>query len=317
MSGERLWRAGRADADLVLEDMTRAIPSQIQAIDFSGDGFVDRLYSVDVGGQVWRFDVFRNKEPDDTDDPLVTGGVIARFGGEGVATAGATDTRRFYSAPDVSIFYDPVINRRFVAIGVGSGYRAHPLDVSATDAYYSLRDPDLFAKLNQDAYDNYDDNAGIALDGDMAEVSGEVNTVIGNDQRGWKFTFPVGQMMLSASATFNNSVFFLGYEPNVASAATCQVRPGINYLYRVSVANGDPVANNLDEMTGTQADAARTTDLKQGGIAPTPAFLFPSPAESCEGDACSNPIGCVGVECFNPGFANNPVRTLWTQDGIE
>ncbi len=319
MSGERLWRAGRADADLVLEDMTRAIPSQIQAIDFSGDGFVDRLYSVDVGGQVWRFDVFRNKEPDDVDDPLVTGGVIARFGGEGVATAGATDTRRFYSAPDVSIFYDPVINRRFVAIGVGSGYRAHPLDVSATDAYYSLRDPDLFAKLNQDAYDNYDEegSVGIALDGDMAEVSGEVNTVIGSNQRGWKFTFPVGQMMLSASATFNNSVFFLGYEPNVASAATCQVRPGLNYLYRVNVANGDPVANNLDEMTGTQADAARTTALKQGGIAPTPAFLFPSPAESCEGDACSNPIGCVGVECFNPGFANNPVRTLWTQDGIE
>ena len=318
LSGERLWRAGRADADLVLEDMTRSIPSQVRAIDFSGDGFVDRLYSVDVGGQVWRFDVFRNKEPDSTDDPLVTGGVIARFGGEGVATAGATDTRRFYSAPDVSIFYDPVINRRFVAIGVGSGYRAHPLDVSATDAYYSLRDPDLFAKLNQDAYDNYDDNAGIALDGDMAEVSGAVNTVIGNDQRGWKFTFPVGQMMLSASATFNNSVFFLGFEPDVASAATCQVRPGRNYLYRVNVANGDPVANNLDEMTGTEADAARTTALQQGGIAPTPAFLFPSAPQPCEGDACSPPpIGCVGVECFNPGFANNPVRTLWTQDGIE
>ena len=318
MSGERLWRAGRADADLVLENMTRSIPSQIQAIDFSGDGFVDRLYSVDVGGQVWRFDVFRNKEPDDTEDPLVTGGVIARFGGEGVAAADATDTRRFYSAPDVSIFYDPVINRRFVAIGVGSGYRAHPLDVSASDAYYSLRDPDLFAKLNQDAYDNYDDNTGFALDGDMAEVSGQVNTEIGDDQRGWKFTFPDGQMMLSASATFNNSVFFLGYEPNVASAATCQVRPGRNILYRVLVANGDPVANNLDGMTELEADAARATELKQGGIAPTPEFLFPGAPDPCEGAACSPPpIGCVGVECFNPGFANNPVRTLWTQDGIE
>ncbi|MBT8089094.1 MAG: PQQ-binding-like beta-propeller repeat protein [Gammaproteobacteria bacterium] len=318
MSGERLWRAGRSDADLVLEDMTRSIPSQVQAIDFSGDGFVDRLYSVDVGGQVWRFDVFRNKEPDDTDDPLVTGGVIARFGGEGIASGGETDTRRFYSAPDVSIFYDPVINRRFVAIGVGSGYRAHPLDVSAPDAYYSLRDPDLFAKLNQDAYNNYDSTTGIALDGDMAEVRGQVNTEIGNDQRGWKYTFLDEQMMLSSSATFDNSVFFLGYEPNVASAATCQVIPGINYLYRVNVANGDPVANNLDEMTGTEAEAARTTALKQGGIAPTPAFLFPSAPQPCEGDACSPPpIGCVGVECFNPGFANNPVRTLWTQDGIE
>ena len=314
MTGQRLWRAGRADADLVLEKMTRSIPSQIRAIDFSGDGFVDRLYAVDVGGQVWRFDVFRDKQPDSTADPLVTGGVIARFGGEGVASAGATDTRRFYSPPDVSIFLDPVLNRRFLAVGVGSGYRAHPLDVSATDAYYSLRDPDLFAKLDQDAYDNYD----IAVDADMVEVSGQLNTIIGNDERGWKFTFPANQMMLSASATFNNSVFFIGYEPNVQSASTCQVQPGRNFLYRVNVANGDPVANNLDTMTPAESDAARTTALEQGGIAPTPTFLFPTAPQPCTGAACSPPpIGCVGVECFSPGFANNPVRTLWTQDGIE
>ena len=314
MTGERLWRAGRTDADLELEEMTRSIPSQIRVVDFSGDGFVDRMYAVDVGGQVWRFDVFRGKEPDDTEDPLVTGGVIARFGGERVATAGTTNTRRFYSAPDVSIFTDPVLNRRFLAIGVGSGYRAHPLDISATDAYYSLRDPDLFAKLNQDAYDDYLE----AVDGDMAEVSGEINTVVADDQRGWKFTFPVDQMMLSSSATFNNSVFFLGYEPNIFSAASCQVAPGKNYLYRVNVANGDPVANNLDTMTEGESNAARTTALKQGGIAPTPSFLFPGADDSCTGEACSPPpIGCVGVECFNPGFANNPVRTLWTQDGIE
>ena len=314
MTGERLWRAGRTDADLELADMTRSIPSEIRVVDFSGDGFVDRMYAVDVGGQVWRFDVFRGKEPDDTEDPLVTGGVIARFGGERVASAGTTDTRRFYSAPDVSIFTDPVLNRRFLAIGVGSGYRAHPLDISATDAYYSLRDPDLFAKLNQDAYDDYLE----AVDGDMAEVSGEINTVVADDQRGWKFTFPVDQMMLSSSATFNNSVFFLGYEPNILSAASCQVAPGKNYLYRVNVANGDPVANNLDTMTEGESNAARTTALKQGGIAPTPSFLFPGADDSCTGEACSPPpIGCVGVECFNPGFANNPVRTLWTQDGIE
>ena len=49
MTGERLWRAGRADADLELPTLTRAIPSQVRAIDFSGDGFIDRMYAVDVG----------------------------------------------------------------------------------------------------------------------------------------------------------------------------------------------------------------------------------------------------------------------------
>ena len=309
-TGQRLWRAGRDNADLTLSTLTRAIPSQVRVIDISGDGFADRMYAVDVGGQVFRFDIYRDKTPAE----LVTGGVIARFGGEGVASAGATDTRRFYSSPDVSIFEDELIKQRFLAVGVGSGYRAHPLDTSATDRYYSLRDGDLFAKLTQAQYDSYD----IAYDGDMLEVAGQVNTIVGANQRGWKLTIPAGQMILSGSATFDNSVFFIGYEPDVVSAATCQVAPGKNFLYQVSVVNGDPIANNLDTMTGAEADAARVATLKQGGIAPTPSFLFPSPDADCEGAECAPPpIGCIGVECFDPGFENFPVRTLWTQDGIE
>jgi type IV pilus assembly protein PilY1 len=310
-SGERVWRAGRSNADLTIPAMTRSIPSEVRVVDFSGDGFIDRMYAVDVGGQVFRFDVFPN-------NPLpaaaVTGGVIARFGGEGVASAGDTDTRRFYSAPDVSIFTDPVLNRRFIAIGVGSGYRAHPLDTSATDMYFSLRDPDLFAKLDTNAYLNYN----IAYEGDMHPVSGQVRTSIGANERGWKFEVPAGQMVLSSSATFDNSVFFISYAPNVNAASSCQVAPGHNFLYRVDVSNGDPIANNLDTMVAGDSNAARVTALEQGGIAPTPAFLFPSGASGCVGAACAPPpIGCVGVECFDPSFRNNLVKTLWTQDGIE
>ena len=309
-SGDRLWRAGRSNADLTLSSMTRSFPSAVRVIDFTGDGFADRMYAIDVGGQLFRFDVWRNQNVANT----VTGGVIARFGGEGVASAGATDTRRFYTAPDVSIFTDPVLNRRFLAVGVGSGYRAHPLDTSAPDAYFSLRDADVFNKLDANAYSTYP----VALEAQMQEVSGQVNTVIGASDRGWKFTVPAGQMILSASATFDNSVFFISFSPEINTQTPCQVVPGKNYLYRVNVANGDPIANNLQTMTPAQADPARVTALQQGGIAPTPAFLFPTPATSCTGHNCAQPpIGCVGVECFDPGFANNPVRTLWTQDGIE
>jgi len=68
---------------------------------------------------------------------------------------------------------------------------------------------------------------------------------------------------------------------------------------------------------GTEDDARRQT-LQQGGIAPSPAILFPGAPDTCTGAACSPPpIGCVGVECFDPGFENNPVRTLWTQDGVD
>ena len=85
-------------------------------------------------------------------------------------------------------------------------------------------------------------------------------------------------------------------------------------------ANGDPVVPNIDTLNPVFADAARRSTLQQGGIAPSPTILFPSPDDpsTCQGAACSPPpLGCIGVECFDPGFQNNPVRTLWTQDGIE
>ena len=123
---------------------------------------------------------------------------------------------------------------------------------------------------------------------------------------------------MPAARTWYDPVFFVGFSPEANLADICQPSSGKNFLYRVSVENGDPVVNNLDTLDPLDADDERVKQLAQGGIAPTPAFLFPSPDPNCTGAACSPPpIYCVGVECDDPGFNNNPVRTLWTQDGIE
>ena len=313
-TGERLWTAGPAiPADLVVPKMTRAIPSRIRVLDMTGDGFADRMYAADLGGQVWRFDIKNGSTP----DKLVAGGVIARFGAEGLATPSAADTRRFYTSPDVSLFRDLKQDRRYLAVSIGSGYRAHPLDGSAADRFYSLRDKDVFNSLTQTQYDNYQ----IALDSDMLEISGKFASEITTAYRGWKFTLPTGEKILSDSQTFDDSIFFVSFEPDVASDDPCQAGLSVNRLYRVSVVNGDPVVplEALDPNDPEAVDAERVTELEQGGIAPKPSFLFPSPTDpDCEGSECSPPpIGCVGVECFDPGFPNNPVRTLWTQDGVD
>ncbi|HSD68845.1 MAG TPA: PilC/PilY family type IV pilus protein [Woeseiaceae bacterium] len=313
-TGAQIWRAGPdAAADLPLTKMTRAIPARIRVLDLNGDGFADRMYAADLGGQIWRFDI-RNGL---TAANLVAGGVIARFGAEGISNPSAAVTRRFYTSPDVSLFHDHKQDRRFLAISLGSGYRAHPLDGSAEDRFYSLRDRDVFTSLTQLQYNNYD----IATDSDLVEVSGTFNVDISSSDRGWKLTLPVGEKVLSDSQTFADSVFFVSFEPTVGSDDPCQAGLSVNRLYRVNVANGDPVValDTLDPNDAAGIDASRVTELEQGGIAPKPSFLFPSPTDpNCTGEECSPPpIGCVGVECFDPGFANNPVRTLWTQDGIE
>ena len=316
-TGAVLWRAG-ADlgADLVRPAMTRSIPTQIRAIDLNGDGFANRMYTADMGGQVWRFDIFKNKAPNGVGaDALVAGGVVAQLGAEGMGTPSDADTRRFYNSPDVSIFNDNIQNRRYISISIGSGYRAHPLDTTNTDRFYSIRDKNVFNSLTQVEYDA----EPIITEADLVEVSGQVNAVIGQSDAGWMFTLPPDQMVLSGSTTFNNEVFFVAFSPDTASATRCSAGRGKNILYRVKVDNADPIAD-IDNIAPGDEDAARQTVLAQGGIAPSPRFLFPAPdSTSCpSGQNCSpEPVGCIGVECFDPGFANNPVRTLWTQDGIE
>ena len=312
VTGQTLWRAGPDNgADLTLSKMTRAIPTAIRVVDLNADSLADRMYASDMGGQVWRFDLF-NGEPLAS---LATGGVIARVGAEGLTTPTAADTRRFYNSPDVSLITDRQQQRQFIAVSLGSGYRAKPFDLTAADRFFSIRDPNVFAKLTQAQYDGFP----IITDANLVEVSGQTETVITANDGGWKFTLPNNQKVLADSLTFNDEIFFVAFSPDSNSAATCTAGQGTNFLYRMQVLNGDPVTANLESLSPSEADDARRQTLQQGGIAPSPTMLFPSPdSASCTGDECSPPpLGCVGVECFDPGFANFPVRTLWTQDGVD
>jgi type IV pilus assembly protein PilY1 len=313
-TGNPVWRAGRdAYADLVAPGMTRAMPNMVRVVDLSGDGYADRMYTADLGGQIWRFDISNGQRP----QQLVAGGVIAQLGAEGIGNPSAAETRRFYTTPDVAMFTDKHQDRRYLAISLGSGYRAHPLDNSASDRFYSIRDPYVFAPMTQAQYNSFD----IINDADLVDVAGKAETIIPANGRGWKLSLSATEKVMSTSRTFNDSVYFVSFEPQVNSSDPCQAGLSLNRLYRLDVSNGNPVVaiGQAVPADGAEADEARVTRLEQGGIAPQPVFLFPSPwQQDCEGQECAPPpVACVGVECFDPDFPNLPVRTLWTQDGVD
>jgi len=245
-----LWRAGSdTAANLTLSGMTRAIPNTVRVIDLSGDGLADRMYASDMGGQIWRFDVINGEAPTE----LVTGGVIAQLGAEGLDTITDADTRRFYNAPDVSLVTDSHQQRRYISVSIGSGYRAHPFDLTASDRFFSIRDPDVFSQLDQNAYDNYT----VITDSDLVEVSGQTQTIITSDDSGWKFTLPYNQKILADSLTFDDQIFFVAFSPDSSSASNCSVGAGTNFLYRVSAVNGDPIVPNIDAINPLVSDDER------------------------------------------------------------
>ncbi|MEE8543022.1 MAG: PilC/PilY family type IV pilus protein [Gammaproteobacteria bacterium] len=315
VSGALLWHASDSGADRNLAKMQYSIPSDVRVIDLNADDFADRIYMADMGGQVWRFDIFNGEPASD----LITGGVIAQLGGAPQDPPPVADTRRFYYAPDVALVNDD--NNNFVHVGIGSGHRAHPNSEFTRDRFYALRDYTVFGTRTQAEYDG----ATPLTDADLVDVADNVNAVVPIGSPGWRFELRdggwLGEKVLAEARTFDNQVFFTTFSPEAgASVDDCQPVLGTNRLYVMDIFNGAPV-NNLDEVGGEEilTETDRYVEF-MGTIASEVVFLFPSPddPDTCVGDECTPPpMACVGLFCFPPGFANDPVMTFWSQEGAQ
>jgi type IV pilus assembly protein PilY1 len=269
VSGALLWHGSRdgvhKDFNVSGRSMDYSIPARIRIVDIDGDGFLDRMYAGDMGGQVWRFDVSNGQSAAN----LVAGGVIAQLGGAPSASPAPEDVRRFYNAPDVAFIHTR--ERNFIHVGIGSGHRGHPLGTTVEDAFYALRDFSIGA-LTQTQFDSL---TPIVHD-DLVPIT-SANTVVGPNEVGWRVDLSIGgwngEKVLAEARTFANQVFFSTFQPSTGSL-TCQPQIGTNRTYVMNVYNGAPVMN-LDG--STDGDPLTMDDLfveAEGGILPAAQALF-------------------------------------------
>jgi len=325
-SGALLWYAGgpggTGTPDLQIAGMTNSIPGRVNVIDTNGDEYADRLYAADMGGRVFRFDIFNGEGRAN----LVTGGVFASLGAGDSATPALADNRRFYYAPDVALIQrrgaDPYYN-----LAIGSGYRGHPLALETRDRFYSLRDKAPFAKLTQSAYDN----ATPIVEGDLIDITDNPGvTPVPTDQRGWRLELRLnggwsGEKVLAEALTVNGVILFPSYQPTPADRANpCLPATGLNRVYALGVDSGRPVIDFNDDEALTADDLF--TELAQSGIAGEVNFAYETVTGTgggggggggTGGDEDLDELGrralcVVGVEvlrkCIQPGGV---VRTYW------
>jgi len=328
LRGTLLWHAGPSGSNLNNTRMTHSIPGAISVLDTDSDGYADRMYAGDLGAQIWRWDITNGNAA----GTLVAGGVIASLGTHDDATPVAANARKFYSSPDVS-----AVQRAgtlpFINIAIGSGYRGHPLNTVVQDRFYSVRDHNGFRKMTQTEYNSFTR----ITDATLQDITTDVNPAVPAGSPGWKLFLnrPAwrGEKSLSPSNTFSNIIFFTTYTPpNGTSTTSCGASStGTNRAYLVNALSGAPIPRNRDGSLAGGGGAGggggsgvpgdndgdgvpdpltpddRYDDLKQGGIAPEIAFLFPGK----DSVVCLSGVEVLGA-CRD---FDSRVKTYWRESG--
>ena len=319
--GSVLWSAGTnafgaPSFTETFADMQYSIPSEIRVLDINGDGFADQLYVGDMGGQLWRFDIYNGASV----SALIEGGVIADFGDtDSDSSNNGTNSRRFYYAPSASLVrLDGDLK---LVLTIGSGWRAHPLDDIVEDKFYMLRNQPLrntqgatYSAITE--ADLYDATDNLIQDG--SNTTSELTALAGED--GWFIKLEgQGEKVLAESTIINFQVLFTTYSPDVSTATGCQASVGTGRFYVVDLLTGTATLDfdgssgggdagvdaDVDGVYENLSKADRAVILANTGIPPEPMPYIPA------NDA--EPIVFIGPEDYEVPFGDRLKRTYWRE----
>lgn len=306
VTGNLLWSGGNHNGhDEIFSAMNYSIPSDITVLDMNRDGFADQMYVGDMGGQVWRFDI--NNESTQLQH-FVDGGVIAELADDTPA-----GNRRFYYKPDVALAVES--DGRYLSVGIGSGFRAHPLDSAIEDRFHMIKLFDTHGNpggyTTYSSSDLYDitDNQIMSDDPDLlAEAQEALSNTAENRKHGWMIRLTnSGEKVLASSATIQNQIIFTTYEPSPPDTNSCNPAQGTTRAYLVSLFDGSPMTDIDGDGDVDKGD--RVIQLQIGSIPSTPTVID---------TVDSKPTVWVGPERLDQVNTDvESIRTYWIEDSSQ
>lgn len=184
----------------------RSVPSDVSLIDADFDGYVDRVYAVDVGGNVYRIDLEKTTGS-------TTSSAVADWGIYKLAALTGSGTRKFFYPPDV------VLTPNFAAILLGSGDREKPLATTSTDAFFTLKDvrtikgtPSTFTAIT-------------------ASDLGAVGTAESQAAGCYIPMSTSGEKIVNAPVSVGGITYFSTNKPSAPAANSCSANLGVAKVY--------------------------------------------------------------------------------------
>lgn len=287
LDGTLIWSATptctTSDTCLQVPGMTHAIPSDVAFVDRNLNGYTDKLYVGDLGGNVWRFDV------SDALRSNWTATKIAALGCSTGACSAGTTPRKFFFPPSVLTIKGSGASGSYDAISLVSGDREHPLKSSASGSSYGTADKFFMLKDTATAIGSPPSDAPITMTG-TKDLFNATSTLWDGSKNGIYISFATGEKGVNAPLAVNGVVYFSTNRP-VDSTLQCAANLGEAKAYAVSPFTG----------------AAATNVLAGGGMPPSPVAGVVNVTKDGRETQETFCIGC--------GLASSPLQALQGSPG--
>ncbi len=200
--GSIFWSYTHSGNDTTL---AYSMPGQANIMDIDNDGFIDRAYIGDLGGNVWRYKFCRARDPGS-----------CTWTGKKFFDSTSGLIRPIYSKPAVA--RDRKGN---LWVYFGTGNVNDPTSPGTVDRFYAIKDVNAVQTF---------------VTSNLRDVTSTIFNPSDTERNGWYVQFPAGEKMLSDSLVFEGVIYFTTYTPP-ASGNICDMS-GIAKLYAINYVTG-------------------------------------------------------------------------------
>lgn len=260
LNGEIIWRFAHPEAAVDF-----AIPANLTVIDRNSDGYADRVYFADTGGQLWRLDMQSTNPADWQATRLL------------VLPSGGT----FFNAPDIISSadgsYDGVI--------IGSGDREKPFDTGVQNYLLFYRDYATAGPAKNSHVLSLHDLKKVTIESGSLLFDGDITTDP-EFKNGWYLPLETGEKVVTRGITESNITRIATYIPCIAT--NCDSL-GESRIYRI-----DPFLGSAEE----DNDKAYRV-VEKGGILPQPTkFTVVIESKNCHKSDCNSEKKIISAVLF-------------------